>query len=46
MRQPTLLELTVAYAHAVRRGNLKRAAKLDKIIKKAYVAAPSMGKCQ
>jgi len=43
MRQPTLLELVNAYAAAVRNGNKKRAAKLDKIIKKAYVVTPSSG---
>ena len=43
MRQPTLLELVNAYAVAVRNGNKKRAAKLDKIIKKAYVVTPSSG---
>lgn len=43
MRQPTLLELVNAYAAAVRNGNKKRAAKLDKIIKKAYSSAPSNG---
>ena len=43
MRQPTLLELVNAYAAAVRNGNKKRAAKLDKIIKKAYSSAPSSG---
>ena len=40
MRQPALLELVQAYAAAVKRGNKKRAAKLDKIIKKAYPSAP------
>lgn len=40
MRQPTLLELVQAYAAAVRNGNKKRAAKLDKIIKKSYPSDP------
>jgi hypothetical protein len=43
MRKPTLLELTVAHAYAVKCGNLKRAAKLDKIIKKTYPSTPPNG---